>query len=285
MRKNTHFLFLAIIIVVFAILITKSLFQKNYPKEKIDVTDMAKASVEMIPVRKIFLEDLGLQNFTATGLAYDKKTDSFWIGDHGTYIGDSIRLVQVSSDFGDLKEIINIDGYLNSEKNNLQGIAYDAFNDNFICAMGEEIIVVSKSGGVIKSYTDDEIKKYKANGVCIDEQDQSIWILCFDNVLIHYDKMYNLIESYSVNFKDQDMLFCEDNSIYITIGADYEGNNNFVALFDKKTHELQVKFCATESYAVEGICIYNHQIYVINDGCFHNAKIPKTYVCVYEIQE
>lgn len=73
--------------------------------------------------------------------------------------------------------------------------------------------------------------------------------------------------------------------IYFTVGADYQGNNNYVTSFNKKTNDIKIKYRTIESYAVEGIVIRDRKIFIINDGLFHDAIIPKTYISVYDLKE
>lgn len=125
-------------------------------------------------------------------------------------------------------------------------------------------------------------KKYQANGICMDNEDHTLWVLCYNKYMLHFDREGNLLKSYPVNIKDQDMIYMYDGLIYITVGADYKGEENYCVVFDTQTENIKIQYKLYQSYAVEGIYIDEDYIYIVNDGAFHNAMIPRTYISVYE---
>lgn len=100
--------------------------------------------------------------------------------------------------------------------------------------------------------------------------------------MLHFDREGNLLKSYPVNIKDQDMIYMYNGLIYITVGADYKGEENYCVVFDTQTENIKIQYKLYQSYAVEGIYIDEDYIYIVNDGAFHNAMIPRTYISVYE---
>lgn len=273
---------ISILLIICVFVFGRYYSQKRYDDLKVDPSQNAMDCIEIIPEQIVYLDEVGLSNFTATGFTYDSTTDTFWIADHGTNSNDKVQLIQISSDFSTVVSIVQVGDYINDGVNSLQGIAYNRQSDSILCAMGEKIIEVNKRGGVISSYTHDLIRKNRANGICIDEQDNSIWILCFDNVLLHFDASFILIDSFDINYWDQDMIVSNGEFLYFTVGADYQGDNNFIVSFNKKTHEIKTEYRVLQSYAIEGVVVLDGKILVMNDGLFHKAAIPKTYISVYE---
>ena len=181
---------------------------------------------------------------------------------------------------------LNIIGYISlfdvlKSDDNLQGISYDISNDSIWIATGDSCKNVSKLGAVIKEFSSDEIMKYKSNGICVDGD--SVWVLCYSNYLLKYSKNGELLEKVSFDYKDQDMITLYGNQLLITVGADYNGDNNFILSYDLKTKETSVKFKVLGSYSVEGLTILDEKLYIANDGFFHDAKNKSSYIVRYNI--
>ena len=164
----------------------------------------------------------------------------------------------------------------------MQGIAYDTIDDAIWIAVGASIQEISKRGKLTIVIDLGKYKKYQANGICMDNEDHTLWVLCYNKYMLHFDREGNLLKSYPVNMKDQDMIYMYDGLIYITVGADYKGEENYCVVFDTQTENIKIQYKLYQSYAVEGIYIDDDYIYVVNDGAFHNAMIPRTYISVYE---
>ena len=123
--------------------------------------------------------------------------------------------------------------------------------------------------------------KYKSNGICVDGD--SIWVLCYSKYLLKYNKNGELLEKISFDYKDQDMITLYEDQLLITVGADYNGDNNFILSYNLKTKETTVKFKVLGSYAVEGVTVLDGELYIANDGLFHDAKIKSSYIVKYNI--
>ncbi len=81
--------------------------------------------------------------------------------------------------------------------------------------------------------------------------------------------------------KDQDIIYMYDSLIYITVGLIIKAKKT-TALYltpKRKTSKFSINYI---NPIVEGIYIDDDYIYVVNDGVFHNAMIPRTYISVYE---
>lgn len=278
-KKYLLFLFTLIAIIIYSLAFFIN--HKSESDDKIFAASIVTSDCSKITADEIiYLENLGLNNFTSTGITYDSKNDSFWIADHGTSETDSLCLYEFDTDFKKVIRSLNI-GKLTVSDGNFQGIAYDYKNDSIWIAIGDSICEVSKLGEVINTISISEFQKYKANGICFDTDGDSLWILCYSSYLLHIDRQGNIIDKIDCNYADQDMIFMLDNEIYITVGADYIGNDNFCMVLDTNTNKFSVKYRFTDSYAIEGIYISNGKMYIVNDGLYHNAKIKKTYISIY----
>ena len=52
---------------------------------------------------------------------------------------------------------------------------------------------------------------------------------------------------------------------------------------DKNSGDISVKYKVIGAYAVEGICIVGSNMYIANDGLYHNAKIKESYISAYKV--
>ena len=226
----------------------------------------------------------GVEDFTCTGLAWDSIMNSIWIGDYCAKSANntpSQRVIQINKELTEVISIIDLSNMLNTN-DNLQGVAYDDYNDSLWLAVGDSCKNISKDGKLIFAFDLGKYKKYKSNGICVDGD--TLWVLCYSKYLLHYDKSGNLIKEYSFNFKDQDMLFNSGDELIATVGADYNGENNYVVTFNKNTGETDVKYQIHGAYAVEGISIVDGKLYILNDGLYHDAKIRESYFAIYDLR-
>ena len=229
-------------------------------------------------------EDFGAENFTCTGLTWDEKDNAFWIGDYGSLdaVGmPSPQVIKVSGDLSKIEDSIDLSNLLHSDAN-LQGIAYDNTTDSLWLAVGESIVNISKFGEILNEFNLGKYSKYLANGICVDGSDNTLWVLCYSEYLLHYEKDGSLIEKYSFNYENQDQICLKDDIILVTVGADYTGDDNYVMSFDKCTGKISVLYQIKTAYAIEGICSLGNNIYITNDGYYHNAQINESYICIFE---
>ena len=242
---------------------------------------------ELSPQKTVLFSDMGLNDITCTGLTYDIRDDSFWIGDYGSVDSKTKakpRLIEVDHEFTHVIKTIELVDVLNTSAN-LQGVSYDKKEDTLWLAVGRELVQVDKSGHVIKSIAINKYATYSANGICYEEQDDSLWVLCASSYLLHYDKNGSLIKAFSFNYADQDHIYPVDDYIYATIGADYQGDNNFVCKVNKSDGVISSVFRLIGSNAIEGICIIDDKMLVINDGLYHSDLIGHSYLSVYNFND
>lgn len=234
--------------------------------------------------KTISFNEFGADNFTSTGLAFDKKDNTFWVGDYGALKSTDIpapRVVEIDKDLNKVLAIVDLSSVL-SNSDNLQGIAWDQTNDSLWLAVGDSCKNIKKDGTLISEFDLGKYKKYKSNGICVD--DDSLWVLCYSKYLLHFDKSGQLLKEYRFNFKDQDMLFNNGYELLVTVGADYKGESNYVVSFDKSEGKTAVKYQVIGAYAVEGISIVDGKMYIVNDGLYHDAKLKESFFAVYDLK-
>ena len=86
------------------------------------------------PSQIVKFEDIGLENFTCTGLTYDEKSDTFWIADYGALSSNERtipRIVQINKDMTSVISELSLNDILGGDIN-LQGISYDKKESSFL---------------------------------------------------------------------------------------------------------------------------------------------------------
>ena len=281
-----------IIIIVFFLLllmtiITILLIEKA--NSKLSVQDSFKGKIiDLDPESTIYFEDIGLDDFTCTGISFDLKDNAFWIADYGKKNNnDNLkpRLIEINDKFNKTIRVVELNDIVPSNAN-LQGIAYNYKNDSILCATGKYIIEIDKEGNVLNKIFLKKYNKLSANGITYDMNTNDFYVLFYSKYLLKYDIRGNVLEKYKMNYTNQDHLYYNitNKKIYVSIGADYNGNNNFVLQYDIKNSSKQL-YRTKKSYAIEGIYINNNKLYVLNDGFYHSAKIKKSYINIYNIKE
>ena len=235
----------------------------------------------------IAFKEFGAENFTCTGLTWDENDKTFWIGDYGAISNKdtpSPGVVEVNRKLSEIVKIVDLSEVLSSD-DNLQGIAYDELTDSLWLAVGDTVKNISKDGVLIFEFDLGKYSKYKSNGICFDETDDSLWVLCYTKYLLHYDKSGNLIKEYKFNYKDQDQIFLCDGVIFVTVGADYNGEENYIVSMNRDSGKISVPYQISEAYAAEGICIVEGKMYIANNGLYHDAKIKESYISIFELHK
>ena len=236
-------------------------------------------ATQIIPFRNI-----GLENFTCTGLTYDIVDDSFWIGDYGAKepnVIPSPRIIEVDKRLG--KIINEIDFYNTLEpSSDLQGVAYDRKSNCLWLALGDSIKAVNKSGEVVTNINMGKYAKYKLNGICYDARDDTLWVLCASKYLIHINKDGTVMKKYHFNYANQDHLCIIDDYLFITVGADYQGSNNFVCKVSTDNGDILKIYRTNGANALEGICYANGKIMIANDGLYHSDVVGESYISIFD---
>lgn len=196
---------------------------------------------------------------------------------------DSIEssIVVVSDDFKSLKYVIPLYENFPSMKD-VQGVAYN-HNDNtlWICSFGEnKVHHITSSGSHISS-----IDINKPTGIAYDPKQECLWILTYSQLLkVKADGEF--IRTFNVAIEGQDQLcYDEANSrLLMTVGLNYHGTN-YVYEIDIKTGNINLLYKLEDSYAIEGIALYNGFMYIANDGMYHSARIPVNQINRYNIYD
>ena len=213
MKKHTFFLIVAIMVILTAGL---KLQESNN-------------EIVLSPVYSYELPDK-IYGFTCTGLS--KAADgTWWLGNFGKELPDSNEqypsLVNVSNDFK----------YINYElarptSENIQGVAFDAKTNTIWFSNGEAILNVGLTGELISSFQVPN-GNVAPNGVAYNKFDDSLWVLCYEEYLYNFTKTGELIDSFDMDYPDQDHIcFDENGDLWFSYGADYLGENNYVCKYD-----------------------------------------------------
>lgn len=237
--------------------------------------------------RRVVFSEFGQNDFTCTGLTYDSTDNSFWIGDYGALNPDEQvkpRLVEIAEDFSTVIREVRLDGVLDYSAN-LQGVAYDSNDDCLWLAVGKKVVSVSKNGEILTqidfyNYIDDE-----ANGIAYNSDDDSIWVLTTSKYLLHCDKKGKILQKYSFNYFAQDHICVKDNYLFMTVGADYRGEDNYICKIDANEGQIIEVFKTDGSNAIEGVCLTDGKMMVANDGLYHSDSIGHSYITIYSYRE
>lgn len=235
------------------------------------------------PVRVIEFSEFKVDNITCTGLTFDPNDKTFWIADHGKLPGESLtfpKLIKVNDSFSTVLSELSLSDIL-TQPSNLQGISYDTKDNTIWLATGDQVIEITTSGEKVNSLELNDYFQYQANGISYDKEDDSIWVLCAYKYLLHCKKDGQILNEFSFDVEGQDHICIEGKFIFITVGIDYHGINNFVYKVDKKTGETVRIYRILGSNAVEGICVHEDALFVSNDGFFHFDNLGKSYICEY----
>ena len=125
-------------------------------------------------------------------------------------------------------------------------------------------------------------------GIAYDSRTDSIWVLTY-TTLARYSKDGERLQSFDVNIKGQDQLWLDEQNdvMYFTGGVNYTGSlfkgDNAVYSVNLKSGKVEEAYVLADSYSVEGLWMTDGKKYVLNDGCYHSAKIPMNQVDVYNI--
>ena len=275
MKKKKVINFYIICLVIFFIIVYMIL-----PSIKVKIEQ---EKCDKIYANKILkLPDKGKKDvgFTCTGLYWDKKEDSFFIGNAGKY-KPSDKIFQASieiikKDFSIIKR--DIPCYLKFENmRDIQGVTKSIDGTIWLCSYGEnKVRHIDEKGNEIGNFN---IKE--PSGIANDSRSNTLWILTNDSLYnCTYDGAVQKI--IKIHIKGQDQLFLDEKNdlIYFSAGADYHGDS-YIYTVDLKTNKVNPLYVLKDSYAIEGIAIVGDVLYVLNDGYYHDAETPVNQVNMY----
>lgn len=281
-------LFVVIITIITIAIVTMGglyVFKKVNNTPKIIQTEYKEEITEVIAKNVILFSDINLENFTCTGLAYDSVDDAFWIGDFGAITPDeqaNPRVVEVNRSIDTVVRELDLSDILDSSVN-LQGVAYDSKEDCLWLAVGDTVLAFSKDGQIIGKIQLGKYAEYKSNGVCYDKSDDSLWVLCASKYLLHFSKDGTVLGVFPFNYSDQDHICIDGDYLYITIGADYQGINNYVCKVSTKNGRIKALYQVLKANSLEGICFIDGNMMIANDGFYHSDLIGNSYISVFDI--
>ena len=222
--------------------------------------------------------------FTCTGLFWDEKEGNFLLGNAGRYEHEDKTPFQAGVEIVDFRfsRIKNsIPCYQTFPgMRDIQGVCKIADGSIWVCSYGEnKVRHMSPDGRDIGSF---DLKE--ANGIAADARTNQLWVLTRDH-LYRCDYSGKIDKSFKVKIRGQDQLYLDEKEdlMYLTAGADYQGDS-YVYTVDLKTGQVKVKYVLKDSFAVEGMSIVNGIMYVLNDGHYHGAKDAKNQVNCYDLK-
>ena len=242
---------------------------------------------EINPYQIIEFSQMGEKDFTCTGMTYDAIDNTYWIADYGAYTpkeDPEPRVVEVNSNFDSIIKSIDLSNIL-ERNSNLQGLCYDESDDALWGAVGNKLVEFDKNGTIKNTIELGKYSKYQSNGVCYDRDDDSLWVLFASKLIIHYDKDGNILSKFEFDYVGQDHIAKQGDDLLITVGADYTGINNYVCRVSTKNGVVKNLYRVNGSNAVEGICINDKKVFIVNDGLYHSDLKNKSYISIYQERE
>ena len=268
-------------------------FASLYVYKKIDNTPKAIQSeysgniLEIDAENMIRFSDFGSADFTCTGLTYDSKDNSFWVGDYGAMNPNEPavpRIIEVDRSLNSILRTVDLNDVLDSTAN-LQGVTYDCNSDCLWLAIGDNVVEINKEGSIVGTIELGKYAEYRANGIGYDKRDDSLWVLCATQYLLHLSKDGSILGEFNFNYSDQDHICIDDRFLYVTVGADYQGTNNYVCKVDSNEGTIVDLYQVSGANALEGICIIDDELMITNDGLYHSDVQGCSYISKYDFAE
>ena len=72
--------------------------------------------------------------------------------------------------------------------------------------------------------------------------------------------------------------------LYVTVGADYRGTNNYVCKVSPKNGEVLSLYRVLSANSLEGIVGYDDKVLILNDGLYHTDLIGHSYFSVFDME-
>ncbi len=236
--------------------------------------------------QKINLPDLyeAGKGFTCTGLSYDLINNCFLVGDIGILKPNSgtirSQIIKMSADFSSVLGTIPLYERFPSMAD-VQGITIDTRNNTiWFCSPGEnKIRNITQQNNPLA-----EINITQPTGIAFDRRDSSLWVLNYQNKILHVDRYGNIIQSVDFAYNEAlDQCFFDPGRgyLYITAGNNYNSRNN-IYLYNTISGEQSI-VCTVDSYSVEGLWIGEDKMVIVNDGYYHSAAEPYNTADIYDL--
>lgn len=275
-KKKYKILLLIIIITILTLFV---IFVYHKVQQQIQINNCPKLYADKVIKLPNYNDSIN-NGFTGTGLFWDKNTNTFLVADAGKLKPSDFpfeaKVNIIDKNFTNI--IKTIPCYKKHKKmRDIQGIAKMADGSIWISSFGEDkIYQIDEYGNDLFSF---DVKE--PSGLTIDNRNDSIWILT-KKQLINYTKKGKIIKKIKINIPGQDQLYFDEqsNDIYISSGINYN-SDSYIYIINLDNYEINPYIILKDSYAIEGISIIDNTLYVINDGYYHDAKVPHNQVNIY----
>lgn len=220
--------------------------------------------------------------FTCTGLAWDDLEKAWLIGDIGKLHENEEKFYPcirvVSEDFSQINRTISLFDKFPLMKT-IQGSGIDKKDGTlYICSFDENLIRhMDRKGNAI-----DSISIQNPTGIVYDGRNDELIVLTYDRI-VRMDKTGNIKSHFKFKEKGQDQIYLFGDKLYVTYGLNYH-KPQYLRVLDASGDEIQT-YRMLESYAIEGVAVKDSLVYILNDGVYHEAKIPENVVVQYKISD
>ncbi len=283
-KKNLHIITISALVGIIAVGVLFGFkYYSDHPK-KIHVV-YKNPPYNITPVKRVLFSDFGAENFTCTGITFDSSNYSFWIGDYGALSPNAIpypRIIEVNNKLTEILNEIKLDFLAGTSGANLQGVAYDTKDNALWIAIGKSIVQINKKGTPLSTI---DMNNYSANGICYNDKDNTLWVLCTKDYLLHFSKEGILLNKFRFDYFAQDHICIINGYLYVTVGADYQGVNNYVCKVNPEDGKVIGLYKTEGANSIEGICFVDNKILIANDGFYHSDVIGQSYITEYSFNE
>lgn len=264
------------LIIIVMLLLFNTLCIK-FKKNELNITN-----VQYLKSDKTIVLPINNKKITCTGLFYDEKMNVFYVGNAGKELPKEknfrATIEIISNDF---KKIIKtIECYkLFPEMKDIQGVTKGTDETIWFCSYGEnKVRNIDINGNLIF-----EFYVKQPSGIAFDFKNKNIWILT-NKKLVNYTLEGNEIKSYPIKIKGQDQIYLDEKNdiLYITAGIDYQ-KESYVYSINLKNGDVNLVYILEDSFAIEGISIVGNNLFILNDGYYHDAKVPFNQINIYKI--
>lgn len=123
-------------------------------------------------------------------------------------------------------------------------------------------------------------------GLAYDSRTDSLWIMTNSSLDNINKKTGSVIRSIKIALNAQDQIYIDEEKdiIYFTVGNNYNGRN-YVYSVNLTNDVIRKEYTLKDSYAVERIYIDYEDLYILNDGVYHNAKNATNQVNIYKLPD
>lgn len=266
------------VMILFIILLVSILCIKSRVKNELNGVNVQHIKSD----KTIILPNNNTNNkITCTGLFYDKKMNVFYIGNAGKELPEEktfqATIEIISNDFKKVIKTIECYKFFPKMKD-IQGVTGGINETLWFCSYGENKVKnIDINGNLIF-----EFNVKQPSGIAFDTKNKNLWILT-NKKLINYTVEGNKIKSYPVKIKGQDQIYLDEKSniLYITAGIDYQ-KESYIYSVNLKNGNISLVCSLTDSFAIEGISIVGNDLYILNDGYYHKAKLPFNQINIYK---